>query len=92
MHRDIVRRYPTGVDKLADTPRCDVQALYVKDQYVSVQGHPEFNGELVAMIADARHAQGIFTDELYNDAMSRAHKKHDGIAVAVAFIRFLLEK
>ena len=91
MHRDIVFKWPPDVDPLAHTPRCDVQAMYVKNRIISVQGHPEFNAEIVTEIAQRRHAQGIFDEAVYEDAMSRVNGRHDGDAVAAAFVRFLLE-
>ncbi len=92
MHQDIVFKWPPNVEHLAYTPRCDVQAMYIPKRVISVQGHPEFNAEIVTEIAQRRHAQGIFDETLYEDAMSRVNGKHDGDAVAAAFIRFLLEE
>jgi GMP synthase-like glutamine amidotransferase len=91
MHRDIVFEYPEGVEKLGGTPRCLVQGMYAKGKFITVQGHPEFNGEIVSEILGARHSQKIFNDEQYADAMDRVENRHDGIAVAKGFLRFLLE-
>jgi GMP synthase-like glutamine amidotransferase len=91
MHRDVVFEYPEGVEKLGASPRCLVQGMYKKGSFISTQGHPEFNEEIVEEIANSRHAQGIFPDEQYEDAMSRVGDHHDGLAVAQGFLRFLLE-
>lgn len=91
MHRDIVFEYPEGVEKLGGSPRCLVQGMYVKGKYITVQGHPEFNQEIVSEIVTNRHKQGVFNEEQFKDAMDRVGNKHDGIAVAKGFLRFLLE-
>ena len=91
MHQDIVYTYPPGVERLGQTPKCDVQGMYVKNRLVTVQGHPEFNCDIVSEITQRRHDQGIFTAQMYDDAMSRVDKPHDGVVVGAAFIRFLLE-
>lgn len=92
MHRDIVFHHPPGVEPLAHTPVCAVQGMYVPQRLIAVQGHPEFNGEITAMISEARYAQGIFAQKDYDDAMGRVYGKHDGDAVAAAFVRFMLEE
>lgn len=75
MHRDIVYTYPPQSEQLGDTPRTKVPALYVRDLLISVQGHPEFNGEIVTQITQSRYDQGLFDQALYDDAMSRVHKQ-----------------
>ena len=70
MHRDIVFSYPPGIEQLGHTPRTLVPALYVKSKLITVQGHPEFNGDIVADIAKSRFDLGLFDKELYEDAMS----------------------
>jgi hypothetical protein len=91
MHRDIVYEYPKGVEELGASPRCSVQGMYAKGRIITVQGHPEFNQQIMTDLLETRHAKGIFNDELYEDGMARAGKHHDGVAVSSAFLRFLLE-
>lgn len=91
MHRDIVSEYPTGVKELGSSPKCSVQGMYKKGKFITVQGHPEFNQQIVSEIAKNRYAQGIFSDDLYQDAIARVANRHDGVVVAQAFLRFLLE-
>lgn len=92
MHRDIVFTWPPSVEHLGHSPRCDVQGMYEKKRLITVQGHPEFNGDIVSELLDSRHEKGIFDDGTYKDGMERVKKHHDGVAVAAAFIRFLLEQ
>lgn len=91
MHRDIVVGYPEGVERLAYTEKCDVQAMYVPKRFITVQGHPEFTEEIVRELLEVRHKTGVFDETVYKDAMDRVDKYQDGVVVAQAFLRFLLE-
>jgi len=91
MHRDIVFYYPPGVEELGSNPVCKVQGMYIPNRLLTVQGHPEFNEEIMTEILEARHATGIFDDEAFGGAMKRVVKPHDGLVVSRAFIRFLLD-
>ena len=91
MHRDAVFEYPSGVEQLAYTKGCNVQGMYIAKKLITVQGHPEFNEEIVREILEKRHELGVFDDETFSDAMSRVGKYQDGVVVAQAFLRFLLE-
>jgi GMP synthase-like glutamine amidotransferase len=91
MHKDILFEYPEGVEKLGGSPRCLVQGMYKKDKLISVQGHPEFNEFISNELVKTRNKQGIFEDEQARDAMSRSDEHHDGVNIAKAFLRFLLE-
>ncbi|USW57369.1 Putative glutamine amidotransferase domain containing protein ChyE [Septoria linicola] len=91
MHRDIVYEYPKGIEPLGHSPRCDVQGMYAKNRLVTVQGHPEFTGDIVAELLDSRHQMGIFDDAMYKDGMERVRKHHDGVTIGAAFLRFLLD-
>ncbi|KAK0121477.1 hypothetical protein ONS95_009771 [Cadophora gregata] len=92
MHRDIVFDYPEGVEPLASTDRCAIQAMYVPKRYISVQGHPEFTEEIMREIVQLRHSTGLFTDEMEKDAIERVDRYQDGVTVAQAFLKFLLEE
>ena len=91
MHRDIVYNYPEGTEELAYTEKCAVQAMYIPKRLITVQGHPEFNEGIVKELLITRHGQGVFNDELFEDSMARVEKYHDGVVVAQAFLKFLLE-
>jgi len=93
MHRDIVRSpYPASIESLASTPRCATQGMYARNRLITVQGHPEFTGDIVQELLERRHEGGILDDETFNEAMSRVSRDHDGVTVAEAFLRFLLGK
>jgi GMP synthase-like glutamine amidotransferase len=91
MHRDVVFEYPEGVEALGGSPRCLVQGMYKKGGFISVQGHPEFTEAIVSYLVRMRNKQGIFNTEEAKDALDRVGNPHDGVAIAKAFLRFLLE-
>jgi GMP synthase-like glutamine amidotransferase len=91
MHKDIVYNLPEGTELLGYTPKCEVQGFYSRRRVITVQGHPEFTGKIVTEIVTARHSQGIFDDEMYQDAIARVHNDHDGVAISRAFLQFLLD-
>ncbi|KAI4721779.1 class I glutamine amidotransferase-like protein [Aureobasidium sp. EXF-10727] len=88
---DMVYSYPEGVLPLAHTDRCENQGMYAKGRLITVQGHPEFNREMVTHILTARHDAGVFNDEIYNDGIKRVGETHGGAVIAKAFLRFLLQ-
>ncbi|KAM6518647.1 hypothetical protein FSOLCH5_007410 [Fusarium solani] len=91
MHRDIVSEFPPNSIPLGSNAICEVQAFYSPGRYISVQGHPEFTDEIISEVLFNRHTVGIFSDELYADAMKRAPIPHDGVAIARAFLKFMRE-
>ncbi|KAK5006104.1 hypothetical protein LTR28_006896 [Elasticomyces elasticus] len=91
MHRDIIHAYPPHVDQLAHSPLCAVQGMHLKNRLLTVQAHPEFSRDIVAEILASRRDQGVFDEATYQDGMRRVGERHDGVVVAVAFLRFLLE-
>ena len=91
MHQDIVYTFPPSTVPLAHTTRCENQGMYAKNRLITVQGHPEFNAEMVTHILGARHDAGVFKDEIYEDGISRVKETHGGEVIARAFVRFLVD-
>jgi GMP synthase-like glutamine amidotransferase len=92
MHQDIVHEFPADAIPLGTNEICTVQAMYVPGKYIAVQGHPEFNEEIMSEILFNRHKSGIFSDEAYAEGISRTPIPHDGVAIGKTFLRFALEK
>jgi len=65
--------------------------MYVPKRLITVQGHPEFNEEIMKEILETRHELGIFNQEVFEEAYGRADRYQDGVVVAAAFLKFLLE-
>lgn len=57
----------------------------------SVQAHPEFNEFIMSRVLEARHNNGVFNDQMYEDAASRAAKPHDGEFLAMEIIKFMAD-
>lgn len=91
MHKDLVYYYPEGVEELGSSDKCKVQGMYIPKKLITVQGHPEFSEEIVKELIITRHEQGIFDEKMYEDAMARVGRHHDGVLVAQGFLKFLLE-
>lgn len=91
MHRDIVFDFPPDAIPLGSNAFCTNQAMYKPNAYIAVQGHPEYNEEIISEILFNRRTVGIFTDELYEDGIKRAAAPHDGVAIARAFLKFMQE-
>ena len=83
--------YPEGVEELAYTEKCSVQGMYVAKRFITVQGHPEFDEEIVREILISRNKAGIIDDATFEDGQGRLDKYQDGVVVSQAFLRFLLE-
>ena len=65
--------------------------MLVPGKVITVQGHPEFTEEIVRELLETRHQQGIFSDEVFGEAEARVGGKQDGVLVAGAMLRFLVE-
>lgn len=91
MHKDLVYYYPQGVEELAWSDKCKVQGMYIPKRVITVQGHPEFNETIVIELLNRRREQKVFGEDTYQDGMARVAKPHDGVLVAEAFLRFLME-
>ena len=59
---------------------------------MSLQGHPEFTAEIMAELLERRHGQKVFSDAVYAEAMTRVAVPQDGVLIAQAFLKFLLEE
>lgn len=79
------------IEPLGHSPLCEVQGMYARGRLITVQGHPEFDERIVRELLQARHEQAIFDDEMFEDGMKRVVDRNDGVIVAAAFLRFLLE-
>lgn len=91
MHRDVITRAPMGTEILGSTPLCQIQGLYAQKRLISLQGHPEFTGDIAREILEIRKKSGIITHAIFAEMIRRVNDKHDGVIVACAFLNFLRE-
>ncbi|KAE8152189.1 Aldehyde/histidinol dehydrogenase [Aspergillus avenaceus] len=91
MHRDIVFEVPKGFVNLGSTPLCEIQGLYEPGRAFTVQGHPEFDEFVMTNLVTIRNKQGVFDDDLAQDALSRAGNQADGVLIAKTICKLILE-
>ncbi|KAL9040203.1 MAG: hypothetical protein Q9214_004582 [Letrouitia sp. 1 TL-2023] len=89
MHHDIICSYPAGVSALGMSPACEVQGMFVPGTLLTLQGHPEFNNEIMLELLKASKDLGFKDEALIDDAMSRVNNKHDGTLVAAVLLKFV---
>ena len=92
MHKDIVYEYPPGAESLGFTPKCEIHGMLVPRRVITIQGHPEFDKDIMTELLETRHTQGIFDDPTYEDGMARVAREQDGVMVYGVFLRFLQDK
>ncbi|ATY65356.1 GMP synthase [Cordyceps militaris] len=90
-HRDAVTVLPPGVDSIGGSAGCRVHGMFRAGRILSFQGHPEFDAETMALILKGRYAVGVFSQAMYDDAMSRVGRPHCGKMLATKVCGFLLE-
>ncbi|KAL8822661.1 MAG: hypothetical protein Q9191_006606 [Dirinaria sp. TL-2023a] len=78
-----------GVTPLGTSPVCEVQGMYLPRKLITLQGHPEFNEEIMLELLKAGDAIGFTDKTLYSDAMNRVYDKHDGTLIAAAMLEFV---
>jgi GMP synthase-like glutamine amidotransferase len=94
MHRDIVlisNKSHEGLVNLGRSVKCETQGFYLPRRIFTVQAHPEFDDFVTSTIVKTRHEEHIFSDDVFEEAMSKASLEHDGVAVGRAICKFLLD-
>ncbi|KAK0637072.1 class I glutamine amidotransferase-like protein [Bombardia bombarda] len=89
MHRDQVFALPAGAELLAETDVCPNQGFVVPGKVITVQGHPEFTDFIMEELLKARHATGLFTDDMFQSGLERNKQQADGELIASVFVKFL---
>ncbi|KAL8703690.1 MAG: hypothetical protein Q9225_008113, partial [Loekoesia sp. 1 TL-2023] len=89
MHHDILCAYPSNVIPLGSSPVCEVQGMYIPQKVLTLQGHPEFNEEIMLELLKASDEIGFTDKRVWEDAMGRVGDEHDGTLVAAVMLRFV---
>lgn len=63
IHADHVVEAPKGAVVLAATPKTPIQAYYEPKRLLGLQGHPEFNNDIVRDLVRSRARAGIIDDK-----------------------------
>ncbi|KAJ5106885.1 hypothetical protein N7456_003560 [Penicillium angulare] len=91
MHLDLIFDCPPSATLLGSSPLCKVQSMYDPRRFITVQGHPEFEGETQTEIINYLKNGRIFNEAQSQDALDRVNIPHDGVAIGSTFLKFLLE-
>lgn len=94
MHKDIVFDVPKGlpgIEVTSSNEKCSIQGLYKRQYLWSTQGHPEYNDDMVEKLLYSRHKEGVFTDEMLEDGLSRLHIKNDSNDLCKSMVRFIYD-
>lgn len=90
MHRDAVIVPPPDVQVIASSAGCQVQVMYQPGRILGFQGHPEFDSAITESWLNERLDEGILEESLYEEAMTRIGRKHDGVLIAAVMCKFFL--
>jgi GMP synthase-like glutamine amidotransferase len=92
LHRDKLSKLPDypGIENLGYSPVCAIHGLYAPGRLISVQGHPEFEENILREIIVTRNKAGIIPDDVFVSAEARLKNSHDGVEIAVTFLEFIL--
>lgn len=59
---------------------------------MTVQGHPEFDGEIETKIVHSLAEKAVFSEAQAQEALGRVNNPHDGVVIGTTFLTFLLEE
>jgi len=94
LHRDHVRQLPKNFTNLGSTHKCPVHGMVrflsvdgndagrsglADISILTLQGHPEFNTDIVSKIIDLREDIGILSHELAEESRAYAREDHEGV-------------
>jgi GMP synthase-like glutamine amidotransferase len=68
-HQDEVVRLPPGARHLARSDFTEHEMMFVEPSVLSMQGHPEFDSEVVRAIIEDRRKRGIISSNYAQDAL-----------------------
>eukprot|EP01111_Echinosteliopsis_oligospora_P017401 TRINITY_DN7515_c0_g1_i1.p1 TRINITY_DN7515_c0_g1~~TRINITY_DN7515_c0_g1_i1.p1 ORF type:complete len:258 (-),score=31.53 TRINITY_DN7515_c0_g1_i1:18-770(-) len=88
-HHDMVSSLPSGTLPIAETNACSVQGMLIPGKIFTLQGHPEFTGQIVSEILKKIREGGGIDEGEYKSGMARVLEEHDGVIVGQALLRFM---
>jgi GMP synthase-like glutamine amidotransferase len=91
MHKDYVAEVPLDSVLLCVSDVCHNQGFYKPGAYITLQGHPEFNGFIIRDIVETRKKLGVFDDETANEYIKRSTGPNDGSTIAKSLVEFLVK-
>lgn len=105
VHQDHVLSIPEGFSNLATTSICPVHSLVkfysppsasatrrelLKNIHIlTLQGHPEFTGDIVKAIIDVREDRGVLSRDFSAESRERAAQPHEGSTLGRTILEVL---
>ena len=90
MHHDVLHSQPATTESLGSSDVCSVQGQFRAGKLLTLQAHPEFDGEIMRLLLEATDELGFEDRTLWESAMQRSQMPHDGGLVAGAVVRFVM--
>jgi len=73
-----------------NTGSCSLCTRYRNFLALLISGHPEFNRDIVEFLLDNRFGKGLFSKEVYDEALPHAADEDDGVKVGEGIMNFVL--
>lgn len=91
MHSDHIQSAPDSAILLGSTEHTKIQGLYKPKRLLTIQAHPEFDGELMHLVYDLMEDHGDLTKAEVAQGKAQIAGETDAKVVLDAFARFLVE-
>ena len=88
-HRDHVISLPPGAQLLSRSPKTPVEAYAIDSQVLCIQGHPEFNNDIVRKIVETRMEAGSLPKDIGERALESLSGLPDHDPLYEALLEFL---
>lgn len=91
-HRDHVAELPAGAELLAYSEQTPVQMFAVGDRVLCMQGHPEFNNDIVRDLVESRGKEGVISPATAAKALGSLRRQPSRDQWAKLLRRFLYDR
>ncbi|MEM6588376.1 MAG: type 1 glutamine amidotransferase [Pseudomonadota bacterium] len=89
-HQDQVIEKPAGATVIGSNAFCENAALLYDNRILTIQPHPEFDGEIVQKLIDLR-GKGLVEPDRLSAAQALQHEAHDSARFVERIARFFRE-
>ena len=89
VHRDHVTRVPSGAEVLASAEKAPVQIYAIGAKVLGIQGHPEFNNDIVRDLIESRRQSGAIDPETAREALASLASEPDDARLRAMIQGFL---
>ncbi|KAJ1981285.1 hypothetical protein H4R33_005275 [Dimargaris cristalligena] len=90
LHRDIVTGCPEGFSVLGSTSMCSNHGMVKGNQILTIQGHPEYTNDAIAMVAKVREEAGIIPPKVVAKCLETITDNNDSLWFSTKMVEFVL--